>query len=226
MNSASGNSRCPNALKLKTRGLGFAVVPLSGRIVRRILDIAVSASAVICLSPLLLGIALAVKLDSRGPVIFRQVRIGKKFRIFEIYKFRTMVADAPTQGPSITVSGDARITRFGRVLRRTKLDELPQLVNVLRGDMSLVGPRPELPKYVELFKKEYEQILSVRPGLTDPASIEYIDESEVLARASDPEREYITAILPRKVSVSGKYVASRSVTGDIRLMLKTVRRLL
>jgi lipopolysaccharide/colanic/teichoic acid biosynthesis glycosyltransferase len=192
---------------------------------RRILDVVASSTALMCLSPLLAAIAILVKLDSRGPVIFRQVRVGMGFRIFEIYKFRTMVADAPARGPAITIGADSRITRVGRVLRNWKLDELPQLINVLIGDMSLVGPRPEVPKYVELFREAYQHILSVRPGLTDPASIKYIAESEILARASDPEREYITAILPRKIHLAREYLRERSLTGDIRLLFKTVRRL-
>ena len=192
---------------------------------RRILDIVVSAIALTCLSPLLAAIAIVIKLDSLGPVVFCQVRVGMGFRRFEIYKFRTMVVDASARGPAITVGDDSRITRVGRVLRRWKLDELPQLINVLRGDMSLVGPRPEVPKYVELFREAYEHILSVRPGLTDPASIAYIAESEILARASDPEREYITTILPRKIRLSREYVRERSLPGDISLLFKTLGRL-
>lgn len=192
---------------------------------RRIFDVVVSAAALTCLSPFLAAIAIAVKLDSRGPVIFRQVRVGMGFRRFEIYKFRTMVVDAPARGPAITVGADPRVTRVGRVLRRWKLDELLQLINVLRGDMSLVGPRPEVPQYVELFREAYQHILSVRPGLTDPASIEYIAESDILARASDPEHEYITTILPRKIYLAREYVSARSLTGDITLLFKTLGRL-
>src|SRR5690349_10756027 len=148
---------------------------------KRIFDLVVAGAALVMLSPLLALIAVAIMLESDGPVIFRQTRVGLNFRPFEILKFRTMVKDASLRGPRLTSEGDPRITRVGRVLRRWKLDELPQLVNVLHGQMSLVGPRPELPEYVEKFRDEYATILSVRPGLTDPSSIQYLSESVLLA---------------------------------------------
>jgi lipopolysaccharide/colanic/teichoic acid biosynthesis glycosyltransferase len=142
---------------------------------KRLFDIVASAAGLILLSPVMLLTALLIKLDSRGPVFFKQQRVGKGFRPFLIYKFRTMVEDAPQRGSSITVGADPRITRIGRFLRKTKFDELPQLINVLKGDMSLVGPRPEVPRYVEMFRDDYEEILRVRPGITDTASLKYED---------------------------------------------------
>ena len=160
---------------------------------KRVFDVAVSAAALVILSPVLALVAAAVKLDSPGPVIFRQVRVGRGGRLFRISKFRTMsVAPPGRAGPDITVEGDARVTRVGRLLRATKLDELPQLVDVLRGDMSLVGPRPELPAYVDRWPAQARAtILSVRPGITDPASVAYRHESEQLASAPDPESYYL-----------------------------------
>jgi lipopolysaccharide/colanic/teichoic acid biosynthesis glycosyltransferase len=193
--------------------------------IQRVFDIMVSLLLLSCFAPLLAAIALTVKLDSAGPIIFKQTRVGKDFREFVIFKFRTMVADASIRGAPITVGQDWRITRVGKVLRRWKIDELPQLINVLKGDMSLVGPRPEIPKYVELFHDSYKHILSVRPGVTDPASIEYLDESTLLGCASDPESEYIRSILPRKLALAHEYVLRRSLRYDIILIFKTLGRL-
>jgi lipopolysaccharide/colanic/teichoic acid biosynthesis glycosyltransferase len=166
-----------------------------------------------------------VKVTSRGPVFFRQKRIGRQFQPFCIYKFRTMVEDAPDRGGPITVGDDPRITRVGRFFRKTKLDELPQLINVLKGDMSLVGPRPEVPRYVEMFRSDYEEILTVRPGITDLASILYRDESAVLAQAGDPEQEYIRRILPEKIAVAKRYVRRQSLATDAAVILHTVAKL-
>src|SRR5262249_55066954 len=153
-------------------------------------------------SPVLAVAALAVRVDSPGPILFKQQRIGRNFRPFWMYKFRTMVVDAPKRGGPLTAGADPRITRVGRWLRKSKIDELPQLVNVLVGDMSLVGPRPEVPKFVELFRDDYAYVLTVRPGLTDPASVKYRDEAALLAGSSDPEREYVERILPDKIALS------------------------
>ena len=176
--------------------------------------------------PLLLVAAVLIKLDSPGHVIFKQERIGRGFRSFFIYKFRTMVSDSPQKGGALTASGDPRITRVGKFLRQTKLDELPQLINVLKGDMSLVGPRPEVRKYVELFRKEYGTILTVRPGLTDFASLKYRDESAILAAAENPEAEYIRFILPDKLRLAEDYVKRASLALDLRLIFQTLLKLL
>jgi lipopolysaccharide/colanic/teichoic acid biosynthesis glycosyltransferase len=178
------------------------------------------------LSPLFLLAALAVRFDSRGPVFFVQQRVGRNFVPFGILKFRTMVVDAEARGGQITSGHDPRITASGRWLRKTKFDELPQLINVLRGDMSLVGPRPEVPKYVDMFRDEYVRILTVRPGLTDPASIKYRDEAAVLAASDDPERAYVEQVLPDKIALARDYVARATLCGDLWLLMQTFLRIL
>ena len=189
---------------------------------KRGLDVMAAFAGLIVLAPLFVVAAILIKADSRGPVFFRQERIGKGFRPFWIYKFRTMVKDAPLKGGALTASGDSRVTRIGKILRQTKIDELPQLINILRGDMSLVGPRPEVRQYVELFRKNYETILLVQPGITDLASIKYRDESALLARAEDPEREYIQRILPDKLKLGEEYVRRSSLVFDLALVFKTI----
>jgi lipopolysaccharide/colanic/teichoic acid biosynthesis glycosyltransferase len=187
-------------------------------LLKRCVDIALSSLAVILLSPVLAGVALAVWLDSGSPVLFRQERVGLGFRRFHILKFRTMlVAD----GPLVTVAGDHRITRVGKLLRLAKLDELPQLWNVLRGEMSLVGPRPEVPKYVELFRERYRTVLTVRPGITDLASVHFRNEEEALSRSAEPLREYTERILPAKLCLAEEYVRTRSVAGDFFILFWT-----
>jgi lipopolysaccharide/colanic/teichoic acid biosynthesis glycosyltransferase len=194
-------------------------------VMKRILDILVSLVGLICLFPLLLLAAVLIKLDSRGPIFFRQERIGMRFRPFQILKFRTMVQNSIAGGQSITVGDDPRITRVGWFLRKTKIDELPQLINVLRGEMTFVGPRPEVPQYVELFRQDYEEILNVRPGITDLASIKYRDEAALLAQAENPEEEYVTRVLPDKINLGKEYIRRSSVFFDLTLMFKTFLRL-
>jgi len=191
---------------------------------KRALDVVVAALGLFLAGPLLLIIAAAVKLDDGGPVLFGQTRVGLGFRPFRILKFRSMRAGAP--GPLVTAGRDPRVTRVGRLLRKTKLDELPQLLNVLRGDMSLVGPRPEVPRYVELFKAEYARILTARPGLTDFAALRFRDESELLARFPDPEKAYVERVLPEKIRLYRRYVAEMSLTADLRLLWATAAALL
>jgi lipopolysaccharide/colanic/teichoic acid biosynthesis glycosyltransferase len=193
---------------------------------KRLFDVIVAALGLLLLSPLLIAIALWIKLDSPGPVFFRQERVGRGGVLFRIHKFRSMRADAPLAGPQLTVGADPRITRAGQVLRRTKLDELPQLIDVLAGSMSLVGPRPEVPRYVALYPAALrDKVLSVRPGITDPASIEYRDESALLARATDPERVYIEQIMPAKLRCAASYVDRMSLANDVRLIGATLRSL-
>jgi lipopolysaccharide/colanic/teichoic acid biosynthesis glycosyltransferase len=192
---------------------------------KRLLDLVASAAGLVCLLPLFLVIAALIKADSRGPVFFTQERMGCRFRPFRILKFRTMVQGAPARGRSITCGDDPRITRVGRFLRASKIDELPQLINVIRGEMSLVGPRPELPRYVARFREDYEEILTVRPGLTDPASIEFRDEAAILGRFPDPEDIYVTRILPAKIRLGKEYARTFSFTSDLRLILKTIATL-
>ena len=162
-----------------------------------------------------------VKVDSPGPVLFRQERIGKHFRPFRIFKFRTM-AEGVTVGGSITVGEDVRITRIGRWLRRAKFDELPQLFNVVAGEMSLVGPRPEVRRYVEMFRKDYEELLAVRPGITDLASIKYRNEAAILGSAKNPEHVYVTSILPDKIRLAKIYLRQSSVLVDLSIIMRTL----
>ncbi len=194
---------------------------------KRAFDIAASALGLVLLAPLLLVAAVCVKLDSPGPAIYRQERVGRGGRRFRIHKFRTMrVADAASAGSGITVGADPRITRVGAFLRRTKLDELPQLVDVLAGDMSLVGPRPELPAYVAGYPADVRaKVLSVRPGITDLASLRFRDESALLARSPDPEREYRQVVLPAKLELACEYVDTATFAGDLRLIGLTLRTL-
>ena len=192
---------------------------------KRAFDCIAALLGLVLLCPLLVLVALLIKLDSAGPILFRQERIGKGFRPFRIYKFRTMVQDAPHQGGPITFGADPRITKLGRVLRQTKIDELPQLINVLRGDMSVVGPRPEVRPYVELFREDYAEILQVVPGITDLASVQYRDEAEVLGRFPDPEAAYVHHVLPEKIKLAKDYVRRASFYYDITLILKTVMKL-
>jgi lipopolysaccharide/colanic/teichoic acid biosynthesis glycosyltransferase len=189
---------------------------------KRLFDIVAAGVGLLLLSPLLLIVGLLVKIGSPGPVLFRHERMGKGFRPFGVLKFRTMVQDAPKLGGPITFGNDPRITPIGRLLRKTKIDELPQLINVVAGDMSLVGPRPEVRRYVEMFRDDYEVILQVRPGVTDLASIEYRDEAAVLGRAEDPEDEYVQRVLPEKIRLARQYVARRSLLLDLRIILGTL----
>jgi lipopolysaccharide/colanic/teichoic acid biosynthesis glycosyltransferase len=187
-------------------------------LLKRCVDVALSALVLLLLSPITIAVALALWLGAGSPVLFRQERVGLSFRRFHILKFRTM---RTASGASVTVAGDDRITRVGKFLRRTKLDELPQFWNVLRGDMSLVGPRPEVPEYVELFKERYGAVLTVRPGITDLASIHFRNEEELLSRSSDPLREYAERILPAKLDLAEEYIRTRTVFGDISILFHT-----
>jgi lipopolysaccharide/colanic/teichoic acid biosynthesis glycosyltransferase len=193
---------------------------------KRLVDVVASAAGLLLLSPFLLLTALLIRLTSPGPALFRQQRIGRRFQPFSIYKFRTMVQDAPAKGPALTVGADPRITGIGRFLRKAKLDELPQLLNVLRGDMSLVGPRPEVPRYVEMYRDDYAEILAVRPGITDIASLEFRNESELLAAAEDPELEYCQRILPIKIQLAREYLRRSSLLFDLQLIARTVLALI
>ncbi len=189
---------------------------------KRGFDLLLAAAGLLLLSPLFLVVALCIRLDSPGPVFFRQERVGRGGRLFRIHKFRTMVADAPARGPGLTIGADPRVTRVGRWLRRTKIDELAQLLDVLAGQMSLVGPRPELPRYVALYPPLLrEQLLGVRPGITDPASLKYADEASLLAAAADPEREYTQVLLPAKLQASADYLRSATLASDMAVLART-----
>lgn len=192
--------------------------------IKRLFDLLAAGAGLLILWPVLLVIAVLIKLDSPGPVFFRQVRVGRHGEPFRLFKFRTMTVAGEGQGPEITIGEDARITRIGSVLRRYKLDELPQLIDVVRGTMSLVGPRPEVPRYVDQYPPDQRvHVLSVRPGITDFASLKYRNESDLLAQAADAEREYVEVIMPEKLRVAGNYIAHASLRSDLRLLGLTVR---
>jgi lipopolysaccharide/colanic/teichoic acid biosynthesis glycosyltransferase len=192
---------------------------------KRILDFIIALIGVIALLPLFIVIALLIKLTSRGSIFFKQIRVGQYGKSFSIYKFRTMVNSK--KGLKLTIGKDPRVTKLGHVLRKTKLDELPQLINVLKGDMSLVGPRPEVPEYVNYYPSNIKEIvLSVKPGITDFASIEMIDENLILAKSSDPEQEYINNILPKKLEYGVKYVNKQNLALDIYLILLTLIKII
>jgi lipopolysaccharide/colanic/teichoic acid biosynthesis glycosyltransferase len=191
----------------------------------RPIDLSASALGLIVLSPLFLTIAILIKLTSAGSVFYRATRVGRNGRLFLLYKFRTMVAEADRLGPGITTADDSRITAVGRWLRLTKLDELPQLINVVKGDLSLVGPRPEDPRYVALYTPEQRAVLAVRPGITSAASLLYRDESSLLT-GPDWEHRYRNQLLPAKLRIELDYLQHRSPWQDLRLILATVSTLL
>lgn len=191
---------------------------------KRVFDLVVSVLSLLFLAPLMLLIALWVKVGSKGPVLFRQVRVGQHGKLFRIFKYRTMHVEAEQQGPQITIGVDSRITSQGHFLRKFKLDEVPQLLNVLLGDMSLVGPRPEVPKYMATYPEDIRAlVLSVKPGVTDLASIKYKDESATLAKSSDPEHTYIHQVLPSKQRYYVEYVKGRTFAGDLSIIFSTVK---
>jgi lipopolysaccharide/colanic/teichoic acid biosynthesis glycosyltransferase len=200
----------------------FRVSSPLGRALKRSVDIVGSGAGLMLLAPLFLVVALLIKIDSPGPVFFRQVRVGKDGTHFSIWKFRSMVDHAESSGPGVTVQGDPRITRVGGVLRARKIDELPQLLNVLGGSMSLVGPRPELPRYVRLYSPEERAILESPPGITDPASLAYVNEEELLAAAADPHRHYEDVVMRQKLEVNLAYAREATVLTDLGVILRTL----
>lgn len=193
--------------------------------IKRSIDILLSATALLVLLPVFAVIAVVVALGSPGGAFFRQSRIGKDGRSFHLLKFRSMRPGSETTGQITVGEHDPRITGTGHFLRRTKLDELPQLLNILLGHMSIVGPRPEVPRYVALYTAEQRQVLSVRPGLTSLASIAFINENELLGRSADPDHAYITVIMPAKLALDLQYVREQSLTLDLRIIFGTIGRL-
>jgi lipopolysaccharide/colanic/teichoic acid biosynthesis glycosyltransferase len=190
---------------------------------RRVIDVAVTGVALVALSPLLVAVAIGVRLGSPGPVLFRQPRVGRGGRPFTLLKFRTMWDGAT--GPSVTRAADTRVTPFGAWLRRWKLDELPQLLNVLRGDMTLLGPRPEVPRYLARLGAMGREYAAIQPGLADAATLAYYDEGALLAQAADPERHYLQHILPEKARLSIIYARERTLASDVRLLCSLARRI-
>ena len=194
--------------------------------IKRCFDLFSALLGLIVLSPFLLMIAFLIKISSRGPIFFRQQRVGKNEVLFSIHKFRTMVTDAESIGPKITIGKDSRITSIGHILRKSKLDELPQLIDVVKGDMSIVGPRPEVPDYVLLYPESIRQVVfSVRPGITDWASILMIDENELLAVSEDPKATYLDVIMPQKLAYAVKYVKTRTFWQDCVIILTTLKKI-
>ena len=188
----------------------------------RVFDVLLSLVGIILLTPVFLIIAVWIKVDSKGPAIYRQQRIGLNGRLFSLYKFRTMFTDSDRKGGLTVGARDPRITTVGYYLRKFKIDELPQILNVLFNDMSFVGPRPEIKKYVDLYTPEQRHVLSIKPGITDYASIVYKDENEILGRASDPEHEYINKIMPHKILLNLTYIKKRSVEAYFSILFKTI----
>lgn len=190
---------------------------------KRLFDLILGLLGLVITAPVMAGAAILIKLEDGGPVFFHQERVGMQGRRFMIWKLRTMVVDAERRGGQLTVGTDGRITRVGRWLRLAKLDELPQLINVVGGTMSLVGPRPEVPHYVELYSASQRKVLDLVPGITDPASIEYRDEAAILAASKDPERTYVEVIMPEKIRLNLEYARSRSgLWSDVQVVLRTL----
>ena len=192
---------------------------------KRLFDITFSLVGLVLLFPVFVIVAILIKINSRGPIFFIQKRVGRHFRIFNICKFRTMIMKTSYQGLPITVGNDSRITKIGKFLRKTKLDELPQIFNVFRGNMSFVGPRPEVEKYVNLYKEEYKKILELKPGITDIASLTYSNESEMLNGKDNPEEYYTQVILPHKIKFAKEYIARASFLFDLKLILLTIYKI-
>lgn len=188
---------------------------------KRLFDVTCAGAGLVALSPFLILIAVLIKLDDGGPVFFSQERIGYQGKPFRIWKFRSMVLDASKLGKSLTVGSDPRITRVGRWLRRFKLDELPQLLNVVAGEMGLVGPRPEVACYVDLYTSEQRQVLDLLPGITDPASVKYRNESELLGQTDDPEHLYVQEIMPEKIRLNLEYARRATLPSDVMVILST-----
>lgn len=193
---------------------------------RAIFDIIVSTVAILVLSPFLIIIMIAIALDSRGGVFFKQVRVGKSRKNFNLLKFRTMRPFSEKEGKITVGNDDPRITPVGAFLRKYKMDELPQLFNVILGDMHLVGPRPEVPEYVAKYTAEQLRVLSVKPGITDYASLEYFNENELLAQSPNPEETYVSVVMPAKLKMNLEYVDNRNFPADVKILVKTVMRIL
>lgn len=193
-------------------------------LLKRMFDILMSFIGIIILLPLMIIIGIIIKLTSKGPILFKQIRVTKNSKLFQIYKFRTMRENSEGN-KQITVGNDSRITGIGKILRKTKLDEIPQLFNVIKGEMSLVGPRPEVPKYVELYNDEQKKILQVPAGITDYASIYFSNESELLGKADNPEKFYIEKIMPYKIELNQKYIENINIFTDIKIIILTILKI-
>ena len=193
---------------------------------KRAFDVCAVLASTFIIIPLICIVSICIALTSRGPIFFAQERMGRNFSRFKLLKFRTMVVAAATMGPLVTKGNDPRITKIGHFLRKSKLDEIPQLLNVLKGDMSIVGPRPEVEKYAVLFREKYESVLSIRPGITDYATMKYRDEQEVLNQFADTEDGYTKEVLPAKIALYEKYLLEMSFATDLKIIFKTILRIL
>jgi lipopolysaccharide/colanic/teichoic acid biosynthesis glycosyltransferase len=193
--------------------------------IKRLFDIVVSFIGLVFLLPEFIIIAIFIVIESHGGVFFLQKRVGKNNKDFKIFKFRTMFSDSDKKGLLTVGNNDTRITKTGLILRKYKLDELPQLINVLIGNMSLVGPRPEVRKYVNLYNSEQMKVLNVKPGITDPASLKYSNENEILANFDNPEKAYIEEIMPTKLKLNLEYIKNRSFASDFKIILDTLRKI-
>lgn len=197
-----------------------------GKYGKRVFDLLISIPSIIILLPVFIIIAALIKLESSGPIVFSQERIGRYGRPFRIYKFRTMVKNAPEIGTSITSANDPRITKVGKFLRKFKIDEILQIINVIKGDMSIIGPRPEIKKYIDMFKEDYKEILRIRPGMTDYASITFRNEEEFLSKFSNIEEGYIKEVLPQKIELYKRYLKDMSLITDVKIFFKTIWKVL
>ncbi|MFQ3549189.1 MAG: sugar transferase [Armatimonadota bacterium] len=193
---------------------------------KRLFDLFWSILGLIIIFPLLIIVSILIKIDDKGPIFFRQERVGYKGKPFKMWKFRTMVVNAEKKGLQLTIGKDPRITRVGNLLRKSKIDELPQLFNVIAGEMSLVGPRPEVPYYVAMYDDNQRKVLDIMPGITDPSSIEYRDESELLSKSDDSERTYIEEIMPEKIRLNLEYAQKANVFRDFVVIVKTLLKIL
>ncbi len=193
---------------------------------KRLFDFICATIGFILVSPLLVLVAIFIKLDSKGPVFFFQDRMGKNGEIFRLIKFRSMYVDPKKEKRGFTPGDASRITRIGKILRKTKIDELPELVNVIKGEMSLVGPRPEVPRYKYIYINKYKAVLNLKPGITDPASIKYSNEEEILTKSINPEDTYIKKILPDKLDLNISYKNSMSFFNDINIIFRTLANLI
>lgn len=192
------------------------------KVFTRMVDFILALLGILLISPILIVIAIIIKLTSKGPILFKQVRIGKNSIEFKILKFRTMIVNAEKLGKQITVGSDNRITGIGKILRKYKLDELPQLINVIKGDMSLVGPRPEVPYYVNMYNEEQKKVLNVKPGITDIASLRYKNENDLLGSVENAEEYYVKTVMPDKLKLNLEYIEKKNIFFDISIIMKTI----
>jgi lipopolysaccharide/colanic/teichoic acid biosynthesis glycosyltransferase len=209
------------AKNLEDRTNGFY-----GRYGKRFFDLTLSIPSLVILSPVFLLSAILIKIETPGPIVFSHERIGRGRKVFKLYKFRTMEKDASKIGPSITPANDPRVTKMGKLLRKFKVDEMLQIVNVVKGDMSVIGPRPEIKKYTDRFKKDYKEILKIKPGMTDYALIAFRNEEKILSKFNDIEEGYVKEVLPEKIKLYRKYMEEMGILTDVKIFFKTILEIL